>query len=68
MSISKSSGKRKASANEDSQSIKRQKKKQVLANELPWREVKRPVEAGLDEFEGMLMLEEVDGVVDEIVW
>ena len=41
---------------------KKQRKKELLPDQLGWKEVKRPKEVGLDEFEGMLMLEEVDDV------
>ncbi len=53
--------KRKKSSAQGKQDIARKRKK-VLISELPWKEVARPKEAGLDEFEGMLMLEEVDDV------
>jgi ATP-dependent RNA helicase DDX24/MAK5 len=42
------------------------KRKRVLVDDLSWKEVQRPQEAGLDELEGMLMLEEVDDV--EVVY
>jgi ATP-dependent RNA helicase DDX24/MAK5 len=59
--------KRKLAANASKQkSNKKAKRREVLPSTLSWKEVKRPKEAGLDDFEGMLMLEEVDDV--EIIY
>jgi hypothetical protein len=55
--------KRKLSEDLEKWRVKRKsKRRELLPDQLQWKEVRRPKEAGLDDFEGMLMLEEVDNV------
>jgi hypothetical protein len=63
-----SSKKRKLGGTDSSKSKanKKVKRKETLPTQLSWKEVKRPKEAGLDDFEGMLTLEEAADV--EIVY
>ncbi|KZS98247.1 DEAD-domain-containing protein [Sistotremastrum niveocremeum HHB9708] len=53
---------RKADTNNERDAQKHKKSRYLTADELPWKKVARSSAAGVGENEGMLLLEEIDGV------